>query len=148
MWISCAACSWIALTTSGWQWPVEQTATPALQSKKMLPSTSSTQTPLARSATSLKEGRGYEGVTNFASASTIFLPFGPGSAVLISGRLGVASTVLDMFSLLEERTIKCGWEVCYESTRKTSRRRGSRVTRAGDNVIAGRASDLDSSTAS
>src|SRR6185503_20906678 len=108
MWISCSDCCWIAFTTSGWQCPVEQTATPALQSKKMLPSTSSTQTPLARSATSLKEGRGYEGVTNFASASTIFLPFGPGSAVLISGRLGVASTVVDIFHSLEERTITDG----------------------------------------
>jgi hypothetical protein len=45
----------------GWQWPVEQTATPALQSKNMLPSTSSTQTPLPRSATSLKEGAGRKG---------------------------------------------------------------------------------------
>src|ERR1041384_4509837 len=90
----------MARTTSGWQWPVEQTATPALQSRKMLPSTSSTQTPLARSATSLKDGRGYDGFTNFASASTISLPLGPGSAVLIWGRFGVASTVVDIFNSL------------------------------------------------
>src|SRR5215211_3897231 len=102
MWISCSACCWIALTTSGWQCPVEQTATPALQSKKMLPSTSSTQTPFPRSATSLNDGRGYEGVTNFASSSTIFLPLGPGSAVLICGRLGVASTVVDIFYSFSE----------------------------------------------
>src|ERR1051326_4077034 len=100
MWISCSACCWIALTTSGFRSPVEQTATPALQSRKILPSTSSTQTPLARSATSLKDGRGYDGFTNFASASMIFLPLGPGSAVLISGRFGVASTVVDIFNSL------------------------------------------------
>src|SRR4026207_1401269 len=104
--MSCSAWSWIAFTTSGWQWPVEQTATPALQSKKILPSTSSTQTPLARSATSLKDGRGYEGLTNFASASMIFLPLGPGSAVLISGRFDGASTLVDIFDSLVIRPIK------------------------------------------
>src|SRR5688500_9424159 len=87
----------MAWTTCGWQWPVEQTATPALQSKNMLPSTSSTQTPLARSATSLNEGRGYDGFTNWASASMIFLPFGPGSSVLISGLRAGAITPVDMF---------------------------------------------------
>src|SRR5215212_8199248 len=81
----------MARTTSGWQWPVEQTATPALQSKKMLPSTSSTQTPSPRSATSLKEGRGYDGVTNLWSAAMISWPMGPGRAVLISGLFGGAS---------------------------------------------------------
>src|SRR6185436_9932486 len=96
MWISFSVCCCIARTTSGWQWPVEQTATPALQSRKMLPSTSSTHTPLARSATSLKDGRGYDGLTNLASASTIFWPFGPGREVLISGRLGGALTLVDM----------------------------------------------------
>src|SRR5918996_6602292 len=103
MWISCSDCSWIALTTSGWQWPVEQTATPALQSRNTLPSTSSTQTPLARSATSLNDGRGYDGLTNLASASTIFLPFGPGNSVLISGLRGGALTPVDMFFLLGKR---------------------------------------------
>src|SRR6185503_9323501 len=96
MWISCSDCCWIALTTSGWQCPVEHTATPALQSRKMLPSTSSTQTPWPRSATSLNEGLGYEGVTNCASAAMISLPFGPGSAVLISGRFDGAIVLVDM----------------------------------------------------
>src|SRR4051812_8878716 len=95
--MSCAAWSWIAFTMSGWQWPVEQTATPALQSRNTFPSTSSTHTPLPRSATSLNDGRGYDGVTNLASASTIFLPFGPGSAVLICGLLGGAITLVDIF---------------------------------------------------
>src|SRR5438045_1169482 len=93
----------MALTTSGWQWPVEQTATPALQSRNTLPSTSSTQTPLPRSATSLNEGRGYAGFTNFASASTIFFPFGPGRAVLISGLRGGATTPVDISFLLVKR---------------------------------------------
>src|SRR5687768_9813655 len=87
----------MAWTTSGWQCPVEQTATPALQSKNILPSTSSTQTPFARSATSLNDGRGYAGLTNWASASTIFLPLGPGSSVLISGLRVGAITPVDMF---------------------------------------------------
>src|SRR6185436_15448872 len=102
MWISCSACCWIALTTSGWQCPVEQTATPALQSRKMLPSTSSTQTPCARSATSLNEGRGYDGVTNCASAAMISLPFGPGNSVLISGLFGGAIAIVDMLLLLRK----------------------------------------------
>src|SRR5215216_231742 len=88
----------MARTTSGWQCPVEQTATPALQSRKTLPSTSSTHTPLPRSATSLNDGRGYAGLTNLASASMIFLPLGPGRAVLISGLRGGAITPVDIFS--------------------------------------------------
>src|ERR1044071_9019095 len=50
--------------------------------------TSVTQTPSPRSATSLKSGRGYDGFTNCASASTIARPLGPGSSVLISGQIG------------------------------------------------------------
>src|SRR2546421_12745077 len=67
----------------------------------MLPSTSSTHTPLARSATSLNDGRGYEGVTNFASASTMALPFGPGRAVLISGLFGAMAVDMESSSSFE-----------------------------------------------
>src|SRR5579884_1504223 len=35
----------MARTTSGWQWPVDTTAIPALKSRKVLPSTSSTASP-------------------------------------------------------------------------------------------------------
>src|SRR6476469_7253391 len=128
----------MAFTTSGWQWPVEQTATPALQSRNIFPSTSSTQTPEPRSATSLNEGRGYAGLTNWASASTIFCPFGPGSAVLISGRRGGASTLLDMIfspcQKTDRESVKAmPWPRIYrpvlstDSTdREASLRRGSR----------------------
>src|SRR4030095_5640665 len=75
-------------------------------SRKMFPSTSSTQTPLARSATSLKSGRGYAGLTNVASACMICLPVGPGSAVLISGRLGCAITVVDIAFLLMKAAVR------------------------------------------
>src|SRR5574338_1075293 len=108
MWIICAAWSWIAFTTSGWQCPVEHTATPALQSRNRLPSTSSTHTPLARSATSLNDGRGYDGFTNLASASTIFWPLGPGRAVLISGLLGGAITLVDISSTPFDRGSAAG----------------------------------------
>src|ERR1043165_8698287 len=99
------ACFVIAATTSGWQWPVEQTATPALQSRKILPSISSIHIPLPRSATSLYEGRGYDWLTNFSSASTTFLPLGPGRAVLISGLRGGAITPVDIFSLLVQTSM-------------------------------------------
>src|SRR5690349_21094935 len=108
----------------------------------MLPSTSSIQTPLPRSATSLNDGRGYDGFTNFASASTIFLPLGPGSSVLISGRFGVASTVLDIcltpFRMANNtpKPVKVRPGNDYENDKKTSRRKGSRVIRAGDSVRA------------
>jgi hypothetical protein len=39
------ACSTIAWTTSGCEWPVEATAIPAVQSRKTLPSTSVTVAP-------------------------------------------------------------------------------------------------------
>ena len=42
----------IAFTTSGWQWPVDVTAMPAVQSRNRLPSTSSTITPSPRAMTS------------------------------------------------------------------------------------------------
>ena len=44
-WINSAACFWIAATTSGWQWPVAQTAMPAAKSRNVLPSTSSIMAP-------------------------------------------------------------------------------------------------------
>ena len=34
-----SACSWTARTTSGWAWPVDSTATPAVKSMKRLPAT-------------------------------------------------------------------------------------------------------------
>jgi hypothetical protein len=46
------ACSVTAATTSGCEWPVELTAMPAAQSRKTLPSTSSTIAPHPRAMTS------------------------------------------------------------------------------------------------
>src|SRR6478609_2068545 len=78
------ACSVIARTTSGCEWPVELTAMPAAQSRKTLPSTSSTIAPQPRSITS-GYPRVYDGDTTDLSRSISALAFGPGSAVLISG---------------------------------------------------------------
>src|SRR6476646_10228228 len=78
------ACSVIARTTSGCEWPVELTAMPAAQSRKTLPSTSSTIAPQPRSITS-GYPRVYDGDTTVLSRSISALAFGPGSAVLISG---------------------------------------------------------------
>ena len=65
----------------------EQTATPALQSRECFRQHLRPKRPLrARSATSLKDGRGYDGVTNCASAAMISRDLGPGSSVLITGR--------------------------------------------------------------
>src|SRR5882762_19423 len=85
----------------------------------MFPSTSSTHTPLARSATSLKSGRGYEGVTNCASAAIISRPFGPGSGVLISGLRGGAIVLADMAFLLFKNG---GPTMADQSESKISRR--------------------------
>src|SRR4029450_8620010 len=79
-----STCFLIASTTRGCEWPVAQTATPALKSRKMLPSTSSIIAPFARLMTS-GYGRVYEGEMDFASRSTISLAFGPGNSVLIFG---------------------------------------------------------------
>src|SRR3982074_3166046 len=40
-----AACSWMAATTLGWQWPVDTTAMPAVKSRYSLPSTVVIQEP-------------------------------------------------------------------------------------------------------
>jgi hypothetical protein len=40
-----AACSWIARTTCGWQWPVLHTATPLRKSRYWLPSASTSTAP-------------------------------------------------------------------------------------------------------
>src|SRR6478609_242765 len=74
----------MALTTSGCEWPVEFTAMPAAQSRKMLPSTSSTVDPVPRAMTS-GYPRVYDGETTVVSRSMIFLALGPGSGVLIDG---------------------------------------------------------------
>ena len=52
MWMNFAACSEMAFTTSGCETPVEFTAMPAAQSRKTLPSTSSTTAPSPRAITS------------------------------------------------------------------------------------------------
>jgi hypothetical protein len=43
--MSRAACSWIAATTCGWQWPVLQTAMPERKSRYSVPSTSTRTQP-------------------------------------------------------------------------------------------------------
>ena len=43
--ISRAACSWIAATTCGWQWPVLHTATPERKSRYSTPSESTSTQP-------------------------------------------------------------------------------------------------------
>src|SRR5262245_72008 len=84
MWMNSSTCFLIASTTRGCECPVEQTATPALKSRKMLPSTSSIIAPFARLMTN-GYGRVYEGEMYFASRSTISLALGPGNSVLIWG---------------------------------------------------------------
>src|SRR5438270_11011686 len=84
MWMSSAACFWIAATTCGWQWPVETTAMPAEKSRNSLPSTSSMMRPRPRLATSGYE-RVYEGERYLASPSSTRCALGPGSLVLMLG---------------------------------------------------------------
>src|SRR5262245_33399606 len=79
-----STCFLIASTTRGCECPVAQTATPALKSRKMLPSTSSIIAPFARLMTN-GYGRVYEGEMYFVSRSTISLALGPGNSVLIWG---------------------------------------------------------------
>src|SRR5712691_8741224 len=85
------ACSVIARTTSGCEWPVELTAMPAAQSRKTLPSTSSTVAPDPRSMTS-GYPRVYDGETTVLSRSMRALAFGPGSGVLICGAFSIGLT--------------------------------------------------------
>jgi len=47
-----AACSWMALTTAGWAWPVAPTAMPAFMSRNTFPSTSVSSAPLPSWTTS------------------------------------------------------------------------------------------------
>src|SRR5437588_7907076 len=82
-----SACSLIAATTRGCEWPVVTTAMPAVKSRKRLPSTSVTQQPCPRSMT-----KGYArvklGDIALESRSMSAAAFGPGSGVLISGLTG------------------------------------------------------------
>src|SRR5437868_4637805 len=87
MWRKRSACSFIAATTLGWEWPVVTTAIPAVKSRNRLPSTSVTQQPLPRSMTN-----GYDrvklGDIALASRAISSAAFGPGRGVLISGFTG------------------------------------------------------------
>src|SRR2546429_9601584 len=82
-----SACSLIAATTRGCEWPVVTTAMPAVKSRKRLPSTSVTQQPRPRSMT-----KGYVrvklGDIALESRSMSAAALGPGSGVLISGLTG------------------------------------------------------------
>src|SRR5436853_6799876 len=96
MWMSSAACFWMAATTCGWQWPVETTAMPAEKSRNSLPSTSSMMRPRPRLATSGYE-RVYEGERYLASPSSTRCALGPGSLVLMLGT-AVVMVAMGIFS--------------------------------------------------
>src|SRR5712691_4965327 len=87
MWRNRLACSLMAATTLGCEWPVVTTAMPAVKSRNLLPSTSVTQQPWPRSMT-----KGYErvklGDIALASRAMSSAALGPGRAVLISGFTG------------------------------------------------------------
>jgi hypothetical protein len=70
----------MAFTTAGCECPVDVTAMPAAQSRKRLPSTSSTDDPVPREITS-GYPRVYDGETTALSRAMIALAFGPGSGV-------------------------------------------------------------------
>src|SRR5256885_15455193 len=84
MWRKRSACSLIAATTLGCEWPVVTTAMPAVKSRKRLPSTSVTQQPCPRSMTN-GEARVKLADIAFESRSMRAAALGPGSGVLISG---------------------------------------------------------------
>src|SRR5436189_6188542 len=86
MWRNFCAWSVIALTTAGCEWPVEFTAMPAAQSRKTLPSTSSTIEPHPRSMTS-GYPRVYDGETTLLSRSMLAFALGPGRGVVIGAAL-------------------------------------------------------------
>src|SRR5438309_1648714 len=104
MWISSAACFWIAATTLGWQCPVETTAIPAEKSRNSLPSTSSTITPRPRLATSGYE-RVYEGEIYCASPCRTACALGPGSLVRILGPTAEIVCVA-MFILFSKKLLR------------------------------------------
>ena len=54
VWTKRAACSWIASTTRGWQWPTLHTPTPPAKSMNVFPSTS---VIVELSASAAKTGR-------------------------------------------------------------------------------------------
>src|SRR5438477_3316948 len=87
MWMKRSACSLMAATTFGCEWPVVTTAMPAVKSRNRLPSTSVTQQPWPRSIT-----KGYDrvklGDIAFASRAMSSAALGPGSGVLSSGFTG------------------------------------------------------------
>ena len=82
--MSSAACSLIAATTCGCEWPVLVTAMPAAKSRKRLPSMSSTVRPSPRTGT-IGYARGRLGEVHAWSNATWARAFGPGSSVVISG---------------------------------------------------------------
>src|SRR3989454_7051233 len=82
-----SACSLIAATTRGCEWPVVTTAMPAVKSRKRLPSTSVTQQPCTRSMTK-GCARVKLGDIALESRSMSAAALGPGSGVLISGLTG------------------------------------------------------------
>src|SRR5271154_3388869 len=77
----------MAATTSGWQWPVDATAMPAVKSKKRLPSTSSIVEPKPR-ATTKGYIRVYDGDITRASRASQAAAFGPGKPVTSCGTRG------------------------------------------------------------
>src|ERR1700704_2629289 len=84
MWMKPRACSSIAATTLGWEWPVVTTAMPAVKSRNRLPSTSVTQHP---SPLSMTKGYARVKLGDIARASRAIsaAAFGPGSGVLMRG---------------------------------------------------------------
>ena len=82
---TCCACSVIALTTSGCEWPVELTAMPAAQSRNTLPSTSSTIAPDAALDDQRIAARVRRRDDRRVALDDAPWPCGPGSGVLMSG---------------------------------------------------------------
>src|SRR6185312_8108555 len=81
----------MAATTSGWQWPVDVTAMPAVKSRKRLPSTSSMTAPLPRATTS-GEMRVYDGETERASRASNACALVPGKGVWIWGTTSLSNS--------------------------------------------------------
>src|ERR1035437_3807022 len=79
-------------TTSGWQWPVEVTAMPALKSRNKLPSISSIVQPLPRTGTT-GYARGTLGEVHWRSNSRWTRAFGPGSSVTMCGTAGAGTSL-------------------------------------------------------
>src|SRR5256885_11477660 len=82
-----SACSLIAATTRGCEWPVVTTAMPAVKLRERLPATSVTQQPCPRSMTN-GEARVELGDIAFESRSMSAAGFRPGGGVFISRLTG------------------------------------------------------------